>query len=193
MSALDDLVSGTRIFFAVRSLPRPPKLDRAAAELAELREKVELSLLDKVQLILVDETLSRRPALAGCKTRVEKIEKCIAAAKQSEQLRAALDEARIEIKLLKTERDDFARKCGIVSRGEWSICQIHNRAYWEKEGCLLCVLDKARKVIEPFAKHEYLYSKGLEHPDEFRPAGCAYTVGDLRAAAAWLEKYKEQP
>ena len=60
--------------------------------IAKLREKVEFGLLGKVQLNQVDEVLSRRPVLDDCKTRYEKIERCISTAKQVDQLRTTRDE-----------------------------------------------------------------------------------------------------
>ena len=89
--------------------------DQAAAELTRLEEQIELNLLDKVSLMQVDEILSRRPALYGCKTRYEKIERCISAAKQADQLCTNLDEAK---KIIVDARrwNDEELQCG---KGAW--------------------------------------------------------------------------
>jgi len=49
---------------------------------------------------------------------------------------------------LRAERDEFAKKCAVVPRGEWIICKVHLRAVWEKEGCPWCALDGAVELAE---------------------------------------------
>lgn len=54
-------------------------------------------------------------------------------------------------------------------------------------------LEKAREVIKPFADQAGTFdSDGAEFvPDQFEPAIVGHTIGQLRAARAWMEQNDE--
>lgn len=71
MSALDNLINGTKIFFAVHEYTRPPELAEAAAELAQLRaDLANFVSLSKTGLSLMEES---KTALDEAQRVIEKL------------------------------------------------------------------------------------------------------------------------
>ena len=92
-------------------------------------------------------------------------------------------------------RHDELCTCSMANTDDLEHCDCGQAERAAELAKMKTCIDEARKIIKPFAEEAETYVEFM--PVSFHPmtegSPAAYSIGDLRAAAAWLEEYKETP